>query len=244
MLLTDHHLEMMAVKGHSETPKQQVKQLKEAEVVAVPEKEVDVEEHDLSVVAYLLARPQRIVMSSRLLLLKELPSMRPTSQQQPALALEQRTEMGHPVIAVAAVPLVDDAASALASAFAFRDFGESPHEPDRIQDTARPCIDDNEKEHTANSHNAGLNTSGSCTRQCASIVSSFPHSVVSQDSDRPRADTSLHDVTVVDAVVDALTLAVDQTPAVVHRLLEEQRLLAVRKLLAVAVIVAVAGVEN
>jgi len=73
--------------------------------------------------------------------------------------------------------LVGVAVSVPASVFASRDCDGWPLLQAHRQDNERPCIDDNDSIHTENSHSAVLNTFGLCTRQYASIISSFRHNV-------------------------------------------------------------------
>jgi hypothetical protein len=102
-------------------------------------------------------------------------------------------------------------ASTPASAFAFRDFGESLHEQGHKQDNGHPCIGDNDSKHIASLRSVERDISDPCTLQCASINASCQHSVASQDNDHPRADTWQHDEARVNAAAGVVEPADDPT---------------------------------
>ena len=104
--------------------------------------------------------------------------------------------------------LVDDAASRLAFAFAFRGFDEWLLVRDRILGNGRPYIDDSDSEHIANLHNAEPDIFGLCIQQCVSTIVSYPHNAVLRGSVHRRVDIWRHASRAISVAVDAAVPAV------------------------------------
>jgi hypothetical protein len=116
------------------------------------------------------------------------------SHPEEVLELEQRVGLAGQICLLVLLffhfdgPLVDDAASRLAFAFASRGFDEWLLVRDRILGNGRPYIDDSDSEHIANLHNAEPDIFGLCIQQYVSTIVSCPHNAVLRGTVHRRVD--------------------------------------------------------